>query len=102
MHFIKENPNYDFDIIIDNQNDLFGKNDVILNWSSLSLLIENNIDLTSRYKSFDGKLWDRIKEINDDVLFIHINISASTCMSRIANIMNKFNMSENSVEILLK
>jgi uncharacterized protein with ParB-like and HNH nuclease domain len=102
LHFIKENPNYDFDIIIDNQNDLFGKNDVILNWSSLSLLIENNIDLTSRYKSFDGKLWDRIKEINDDVLFIHINISASTCMSRIANIMNKFNMSENSVEILLK
>lgn len=102
LHFIKENPNYDFDIIIDNQNDLFGKNDVILNWSSLSLLIENNIDLTSRYKSFDGKLWDRIKEINDDVLFIHINISASTCMSRLANIMNKFNMSENSVEILLK
>lgn len=102
LHFIKENPNYDFDIIIDNQNDLFGKNDVILNWSSLSLLIENNIDLTNRYKSFDGKLWDKIKEINDDVLFIHINISASTCMSRIANIMNKFNMSENSVEILLK
>lgn len=102
LHFIKENQNYDFDIIIDNQNDLFGKNDVILNWSSLSLLIENNIDLTNRYKSFDGKLWDRIKEINDDVLFIHINISASTCMSRIANIMNKFNMPENSVEILLK
>lgn len=102
LHFIKENPNYDFDIIIDNQNDLFGKNDVILNWSSLSLLIENNIDLTNRYKSFDGKLWDRIKEINDDVLFIHINISASTCMNRIANIMNKFNMPENSVEILLK
>jgi uncharacterized protein with ParB-like and HNH nuclease domain len=102
LHFIKENPNYDFDIIVDNQNDLFGKNDVILNWSSLSLLIDNNIDLTNRYKTFDGKLWDKIKEINDDVLFIHINISASTCMSRIANIMNKFNMSENSVEILLK
>jgi len=102
LHFIKENPNYDFDILVDNQNDLFGKNDVILNWSSLSLLIENNIDLTNRYKSFDGKLWDKIKEINDDVLFIHINISASTCMTRIANIMNKYNMPENSVEIALK
>jgi len=102
LHYIKENPNYDFDIIVDNQNDLFGKNDVILNWSSLSLLIDNNIDLTGRYKTFDGKLWDRIKEIDDDVLFIHINISASTCMSRIANIMNKFNMPDNSVEIALK
>jgi len=102
LHFIKENPNYDFDILVDNQNDLFGKNDVILNWSSLSLLIENNIDLTNRYKTFDGKLWDKIKEINDDVLFIHINISASTCMTRIAHIMNKFNMPENSVEIALK
>jgi hypothetical protein len=102
VHFLKENPNYDFDILVDNQNDLFGKNDVILNWSSLSLLIENNIDLTNRYKTFDGKLWDKIKEINDDVLFIHINISASTCMTRIAHIMNKFNMPENSVEIALK
>ncbi len=102
LHFIKENPNYDFDIIVDNQNDLFGKNDVILSWSSLSLLIDNNIDLTNRYKTFDGKLWNRMKEINDDVLFIHINISASTCVSRIANIMNKFNMPENSVEIVLK
>ncbi|MCE5305787.1 DUF262 domain-containing HNH endonuclease family protein [bacterium] len=102
LHFIKENPNYDFDIIVDNQNDLFGKNDVILSWSSLSLLIDNNSDLTSRYKTFDGKHWNRMKEINDDVLFIHINISASTCVSRIANIMNKFNMPENSVEIVLK
>lgn len=102
LQFIKENPNYDFDVLVDNQNNLFGKNDVILNWSSLSLLIENNIDLTNRYKTFDGKIWDKIKEINDDVLFIHINISASTCITRIANIMNKFNMPENSVEIALK
>lgn len=102
LHFIKGNLNYDFDVILDNQNDLFGKNDVILNWSSLSLLIDNHPELRNRFKTFDGKFWDRIKEINNDVLFIHINISASTCMSRIANIMNKFNMPANSVEILLK
>jgi len=102
LRFIKENPNYDFDIILDNQNDLFGKSDVILDWSSLSLLIENNIDLTNRYKTIDGKLWDKIKEINDSDLFIHINISASTCMNRIAHIMNKFNIPDNSVEIVLK
>ena len=88
--------------MIDNQSDLFRKDDAILKWSSLSLLIENNIDLTNRYKTFDGKLWDKVKNLNDDMLFIHINISAYTCMNRIANIMNKFNMPENSVELVLK
>lgn len=102
LRFLKESPNYDFEIIIDNQNFLFGKNDIILNWSTLSVLVENNKDLTNRYKSFDGKPWNKIQELNEDMLFIHTNISASTCMSRIANIMNKFNMPESSVEITLK
>lgn len=102
LTYIKENPNYDFDILIDNQGTLFSNNNVIINWSSLSLLIEDNIDLTYRYKTLDGKVWEKVKDINDDVLFIHINISASTCMSRIANIMNKLNINESSVEIVLK
>jgi hypothetical protein len=43
-----------------------------------------------------------VKELNDDLLFIHINISASNCISRIANVMEKLFMPENSVEIKLK
>ncbi|MDO9153390.1 MAG: DUF262 domain-containing HNH endonuclease family protein [Paludibacter sp.] len=102
IKYLRENENYDFDFIIDNQLELLGKNDVILKWSSLSRIIENNIEMTSRYKTFDGKVWDKVKNINEDVIFLHINISTLTCMNRIAKIMNKFNMPDNSVEIVLK
>ncbi len=102
VKYTKESDNFDFDFIIDNQTELFGKGDVIIKWSSLKIIIDNNIEMTNKYKTFDGKFWDKIKNINDEVVFIHINISASTCMSRIARIMNKFDMPNNSVEIALK
>ncbi len=78
------------------------KENVILKWSSLEILLNSNLDLTNRYKTFDGKVWDKANNLANDDFFIHINISASTCMNRIANIMNKLNMVENSVEIKLK
>ena len=99
---IKDSSNYDFDLIIENQSELSNKNEIILKWSVLSSLIDNNSDLSHRYKTFDGKYWDKIKSLNDDDLFIHINISASICMKRIAYIMNMYNIPEQSVEILLK
>ena len=68
----------------------------------LEKIIENNSKLTKRYKTFDKKIWKKVKNLTDDIFFIHINISASTCMNRIANIMNKFNLPENSVQIVLK
>ena len=85
-----------------NQMELFKREETILKWSVLKEIIESNVDLSSRYKTFDGKVWDKVKDLNDDLLFIHINISASACMSRISNIMEKFNMDEKSVEIKLR
>ena len=102
LKYLKDNENFDFEFIIENQQELFKKDDVLLKWSHLKLILDENIELTSRYKSFDGKVWNKIKNISDDILFIHINISANTCMTRIANIMNKFGIEENSVQIILK
>ncbi len=102
LKYLKDNENFDFEFIIENQQELFRKDDVLLKWSHLKLIIEENIEVTNRYKSLEGKVWDKIKNLSDDILFIHINISANTCMTRIANIMNKFNMDENSVQIVLK
>jgi hypothetical protein len=48
------------------------------------------------------KVWDKVKELNDDLLFIHINISASNCMSRIASVMEKLFLPDNSIQIKLK
>jgi len=101
LYYLKTNPNYDYDFIIDNQLDLFSKENIIIKWSKLSFIIEDKIEMTQRYKTYEGKIWEKVKNLNDDTDFIHINISAATCVNRISNIMNKFNMPEDSVEIVI-
>ncbi|MGB4293508.1 MAG: DUF262 domain-containing HNH endonuclease family protein [Bacteroidales bacterium] len=102
LKYLKDKPEYDFDYILNNQYEIFRRDDTILKWSSLKGLIETNIELTSRYKTFDGKVWDKVKELSDDLIFIHINISASNCMSRIASVMQKLFIPDDSVQIKLK
>lgn len=102
LKYLKEKPEYDFEYILDNQLEMFRRDETILKWSSLKELIDTNVDLTNRYKTFDGKVWDKVKELNDDLLFIHINISASNCMTRIASVMEKLFLPDNSIQIKLK
>lgn len=101
LKYIKENPNYDFDFLLENQTEIFKKETVIIKWHTLEELIERNKDKIDRYKTFDGRFADSLSNIKPDTLFIHINMSASMCMNRIANIMNKFNIAESSVIIKL-
>lgn len=101
LKYLKEKPEFDFKYILDNQLEMFRRDETILKWSSLKELIDNNLDLTSRYKTFDGKVWDKVKELNDDLLFIHINISASNCISRIASVMQKLFLPDDAVKIKL-
>lgn len=102
LKYLKDKPEYDFDYIIDNQFELFKSDETILKWNSLKKLIDANYNLANRYKTFDGKLWNEVKELNDDTLFIHVSISASICMSRIASIMQKLFFPDDSVQIKLK
>ncbi len=99
LKYLRDNPAFDFEFILDNQTELFGRDETIIKWSSLKELIDAEIKLSNRYKTFNGKVWDKEKELNDDLLFVHIHISASACMTRIGNVMQKFNMSDNSIEI---
>lgn len=94
--------NRDFDIIFDNQKELFGKDEIILRWGVLKAKIAMDMKFSSRYKTFDGKVWDKVKDLDDDLLFIHVNISASTCVSRIARIMEKEFLSKDDVTIKLR
>ena len=102
LKYLKDSPDFDFDFILENQSELFKRSETIVKWITLKDLIDNNVDFSNRYKTFDGKLWDKVKELDDNLLFIHINISASTCMTRIGSVMDKFYMLENTVEIKLK
>lgn len=102
LKYLKDSPDYDFGFIMDNQTELFKREDTIVKWRTLKDIIDTNVDLSSRFKTFDGKVWNKVKDLDDDLIFIHINISASNCMTRIANVMNKFNMNEESVKVLLR
>lgn len=102
LTFMKEDNRYDFQFVLDNQTDLFNKEGVVLNWRSLKMIIDKNIERATRYKSFDGLFPDKILNPKDDTLFIHTNISAATCMNRIASVMTKFDMPREFVIITLK
>ncbi|OJU24213.1 MAG: hypothetical protein BGN92_10495 [Sphingobacteriales bacterium 41-5] len=102
LKYLKDKPDYDFEFILDNQLELFRREETILRWNTLKDIIDSNTDLSNRYKTFDGKVWDKVKELDDNLLFIHINISASNCMSRISSVMEKLSLPENAVQIKLK
>lgn len=102
LTFMKEDNRYDFQFVLDNQTDLFNKEGVVLNWRSLKMIIDKNLERATQYKSFDGLFPDKILNPKDDTLFIHTNISAATCMNRIASVMTKFDMPREFVIITLK
>ena len=102
LKYIKDNPNFDFEFILDNQLELFNKEETILKWSELKEIIDADSNHSKKYKALDGKVWYKTKDLNDESLFIHIIISASTCITRMANIMEKFKMPTDSVMIKLK
>ncbi|TAE00118.1 MAG: DUF262 domain-containing protein [Bacteroidetes bacterium] len=94
IKYIKENQDYDFDMILEEN--------TVVKWATLKSLIDDNDSLTNRYKTFDGKIWDKVENLSNDELFIHTNFSASAFMDKIAKIMNKFSMPEDFVQISLK
>jgi uncharacterized protein with ParB-like and HNH nuclease domain len=103
LKWVKSSKEYDFDSILSSQEKLFGKEDTIIKWKHLKQIMDEQIDLRQRYKTFEGNFWDSNRtELTDDLVFIHINASAKTFMNRIANVMTHLGMSENSIEIVLK
>jgi hypothetical protein len=102
LKYLKDKPDFDFEFILDNQAELFRSDKTIIKWSFLKELIDAKPELLNRYKTFDGKVWDKVKELNDDLIFIHIHISATVCMARIANVMQKFNIANDAIVIKLK
>jgi hypothetical protein len=105
LKWVKKNENYDYDYdsILINQEKLFANSNTIIKWKRYKLLMNENTDLTHRYKTFEGGFWDSKKTILDDNLeFIHVNASAKTFINRIARIMELLGMSTDFVEIVLK
>lgn len=102
LKYLMDKAAYNFNFIMDNQTELFRREGVILKWHTLKNLIDSNVDLSNRYKTLDGKMWDKVKELDEELIFVHINMSAPDCITRVSNVMAKLFMPDNSIEIKLK
>ncbi len=103
LKWVKNSQEYDFETVLTNQEKLFGKENTIIKWKNLKEIMDEHMEFRRRYKTFDGYFWDSKKtNLTDDLLFIHINSSAKSFMSRIGNVMTQLGMRENFVEIVLK
>jgi hypothetical protein len=102
LRYIKNNMNYEYFYILNEQDKLFSNPDVIITWTRLNNLLEEKYELSKRYKNYDLKTWDKIEVLKENIEFIHINISANTCISRINSIINAIDLSEDDIIIELK
>jgi len=106
LSYIRESSQDDFDLIVDHQRELFGSDDAILKWYDLVGKAGDNDKLLEkllqRYKTLDGKtLLKEIQNLKEDTWVICVNMSASDCISKMANIMNELSMDEDRVKIKL-
>ncbi|MDR1974305.1 MAG: DUF262 domain-containing HNH endonuclease family protein [Bacteroidales bacterium] len=103
LKWIKKNSDYDYESILLNQEKLFGNEYIVIKWKNLKSLMEEHTKKGKFYKTFEGNLWNSKTTVLEDGLeFIHINASAKSFVSRIANIINLLGMPDNSIEIVLK
>ena len=103
IKYIHNSKDYDFGIIMDNQAQLFGRTKTILRWGKVKENKDNFI--STQYKLFDGRTPDSsfdVDSLDDSDILIHVNITASTCIGRIAAVIDKFNMPDEFVKIRLK
>jgi len=103
IKYVYDSPEYDFDIIMDNQEELFGNSDTIVRWAKLKDMIEDDPDSYWKdYKTLDGKTYQEVDKLDSETLFVNVKMSAQTCLRRISNVMEKFNMDGDEVKIRIK
>lgn len=103
LKWVKNSEDYDFETVLSKQSELFGKENTIVKWKYLKIIVYDNIEQRNWYKTFEGQFWDNKKvDLTDDLMFIYIASNAKAFMNKLASAMNHLGMSESFVEILLK
>lgn len=90
----------DMDYLTANQKRLNQGYEVFRKWGDLKN--DHNALSQSRYKTLAGKYWTKVSELDDDMIFVHVNISAYTCILRIATLMEDLGMKADDVTIAIK
>lgn len=83
-----------------NQKPLFNKDNALLTWRELQQ--DPGLVQKRYYKNLAGEFPFQAVEPSDDVEFVHIDISSSTCICRIAKTMADLGMSKDCVSIAIQ
>lgn len=84
----------------DNQKRLFNRTDALLTWRELQQ--DPGLVQKRYYKNLAGEFPFQAVEPSDDDEFVHIDISSSTCICRIAKTMADLGMSKDCVSIAIQ
>ena len=84
----------------DNQKRLFNRDNALLTWRDLRQ--DPGLVQKRYYKNLAGEFPFQAVEPRDDDEFVHIDISSSTCIRRIAKTMSDLGMSKDSVSITIQ
>lgn len=103
LKYVKEHSPNDLQYFVQVQEELFWRNDMFIKWSRLrERFEEEKIAFRKRYKTLEGQLWNRVEPLLDETLFVHVNISSTTCVRRLATMMEKLYLGEDDVVVKLK
>lgn len=102
LRFIKDSGSYDFQIVLDNQSELLGRGDAIIPWSVFEKKVELDGTMRGKYNTIDGLPWDKVVNLTAETLFFHVNFNTHALIDKVANVMNKFCIPEDYVNIMLK
>lgn len=101
LKFVKEKESWTFDMLLENQQEIWSNSEVILSYSALKSKIEKDEKYEGFYKTLDGKSLEKAKNPANE-FFVYSTISARTCIQRIASVLNKIGKSKEFVNITLK
>ncbi len=102
LRFIKDSGSYDFQIILDNQAELLGREDAIIPWTRFEKKVDTDSNMRGKYNSIDGLPWDKVVNLTAETLFYHVNFNAHVLIGKIASVMNKFCIPADYVNITLR
>lgn len=98
INFLRENNTDIFNSIMEDQDDIFETENVLVTAKELLSLIMKKPMLENRYKSLDTKRnYSSTNHIKPDELFIHVHASTETLIKRMQNIVNKYNLGEDFI-----
>ncbi|GAB2024958.1 DUF262 and DUF1524 domain-containing protein [Lactovum odontotermitis] len=99
MKWISDSKDYSVEYVFANQERLFGREDVLMEFSKLRHSVASSEgDKLTRYKSLDGTVAAKLRDDFSGYVF-HINANTNTLVGRLSSVMKEYNLDDDFIII---